>query len=105
MTKQRTAATIELSPTLGGRVQTVFRFEQRPETLGHLVQPTLPRHFQIIASLGLDGSHFPQCGFPRRCLRQDIDHTNILTVFLPFSKCFCVNGRHQLFVLLYGLRR
>lgn len=34
MAKQRTAATIELPPALGDRVQTVFRFEQRPETFG-----------------------------------------------------------------------
>ena len=34
MAKQRTAATIELPPALGKRVQTVFRFEQRPETFG-----------------------------------------------------------------------
>ena len=34
MAKQRTAATIELPPALGDRVQTVFKFEQRPETFG-----------------------------------------------------------------------
>lgn len=34
MSEQRTATTIELPPPLADRVQTVFRFEQRPETFG-----------------------------------------------------------------------
>lgn len=34
MANQRTATAIELPPDLGERVQTVFKFEQRPETFG-----------------------------------------------------------------------
>ena len=34
MTQPRPAANIELPPTLGDRIRTVFRFEQRPETFG-----------------------------------------------------------------------